>query len=541
MFSVLGPLIVSDAVSVMTGKGGFEISDLYGFIGKLLLAYFLAAAFNYAYALSTNILTQNTVKNIRNELFCKLTKMPVKYIDRNKTGVLISNIINDVETVGEGLISNITLLFMGASTIAVTLVFMFILDYRIALLVICLTPAALAVAYTLSKRGKKYFGRNQKNLGTLNAVANEMISAQKTVKAYMYEQTAEERFGTINSELYKSGMQSQFLSSMVNPIVRYISIFTYVLVGTVSVLAGVPVNVITAYLMYSNQYARPFMDITSVITQLQSAIAAAERIFAVLDEPGERDDKPDAAVLNTFGGDIVFDNVSFSYSADKPLIENFSLRVAKGQKVAIVGPTGSGKTTLVNLLMRFYDVDGGAIYLDGYDIRDITRASLRRAFGMVLQDAYLYTGTIRENIAYGKTGASEDEIVTAAKRANCYDFIVNLPEGFDTVIADGLMNISKGQKQLIFIARIMLSLPPLLILDEATSSIDTYIETKIKDAFDVMMKGRTSFVVAHRLSTIINADLILVMKDGNVVEKGTHGDLLDLNGFYSEIYHSQYN
>jgi ATP-binding cassette subfamily B protein len=467
--------------------------------------------------------------------------MPIKFLDETKSGVLISNIINDVEAVGEGLISNITLLIMGAATISVTLVFMLILNPLIAGFVVFLTPLALLFAYKLAKKGKKYFSHNQKNLGLLNAVANEMITFQKTVKAYGYESEAERIFGEKNRDLYRSGISSQFLSSMVNPMIRYINIFTYIIVGFACVELGVPIEVTTAFLMYSNQYARPFMDITSVITQLQSAIAAAERVFSVMDEPTESDDKADAAVLDTFSGDIVFDNVSFSYSKDRPLIQNFSLSVKSGQKIAIVGPTGSGKTTLVNLLMRFYDVDGGAIYLDGHDIREITRDSLRRAFGMVLQDAYLYTGTIRENIAYGKAGATDEEVVVAAKRANCYDFIMNLQDGFDTVVADGLTNISKGQKQLIFIARIMLNIPPLLILDEATSSIDTYVERRIKKVFDGMMKGRTSFVVAHRLSTILNADLILVMKDGNVIEKGTHGELMEMKGFYFELYNSQYN
>jgi ABC-type multidrug transport system fused ATPase/permease subunit len=520
---------------------GFSMDEIIKTVGKLLAVYVPAAGFNYAYALSTNVLTQKTIRNIRNGLFVKLSKMPIKFLDETKSGILISNIINDVEAVGEGLISNITLFVMGAATIGVTLVSMLALNALIACFVVVLTPLALFGAYTLAKKGKKYFSQNQKNLGLLNAAANEMITYQKTVKAYGYEREAERIFGEKNDGLCKTSVSSQFLSSMVNPMIRYISIFTYIIVGFACVESGVPIEVTTAFLMYSNQYARPFMDVTSVITQLQSAIAAAERIFSVMDKPGETEDKKDAAVLTEFGGEVVFDNVSFSYSKDRPLIRNFSLRVKSGQKVAIVGPTGSGKTTLVNLLMRFYDVDGGAIYLDGHDIRDITRDSLRRAFGMVLQDAYLYTGTVRENIAYGKTGATEEEIVVAAKRANCYDFIMNLRDGFDTVISDGLTNISKGQKQLIFIARIMLNIPPLLILDEATSSIDTYIERRIKTVFDGMTKGRTSFVVAHRLSTILNADLILVMRDGNVVEKGTHGELMEMKGFYCELYNSQYN
>jgi ABC-type multidrug transport system fused ATPase/permease subunit len=532
-------MIVSEAVKLMK-TDGFSMQEIIKTVGKLLAVYIPAAGFNYAYALSTNVLTQKIVRNIRNGLFVKLSKMPIKFIDENKSGILISNIINDVETVGEGLVSNITLFVMGASTITATLVFMLLLNPLIAVFVVVLTPLALFGAYKLAKSGKKYFSRNQKNLGLLNAVANEMITYQKTVKAYGYENEAERIFGEKNLELYKSGISSQFLSSMVNPMIRYISIFTYIIVGFACVEMGVPIEVTTAFLMYSNQYARPFMDITSVITQLQSAIAAAERIFSVMDEQAEADDAADAAVLDTFKGDVVFDDVSFSYSKDKPLIKNFSLKVESGQKIAIVGPTGSGKTTLVNLLMRFYDVDVGAIYLDGHDIRNITRDSLRRAFGMVLQDAYLYTGTIKENIAYGKAGATDEEVVVAAKRANCYDFVMNLQDGFDTVISDGLTNISKGQKQLIFIARIMLNIPPLLILDEATSSIDSYVERRIKNVFDGMMKGRTSFVVAHRLSTILNADLILVMKDGNVIEKGTHTELMEMKGFYFELYNSQY-
>ncbi|MDR2046499.1 MAG: ABC transporter ATP-binding protein/permease [Clostridiales bacterium] len=539
-FAVFGPLIVSDAVGLIE-TDGFLTAELTPHIVKLLAVYAAAAVFNYAYALSTNVLTQKTVRNIRNGLFIKLSEMPVRFLDRTRSGILISNIINDVETVGEGMISNVTLFITGAATITATLISMFIKQPLISMFVIALTPIALFAAYNLAKKGKKYFARNQRNLGLLNAAANEMITHQKTVKAYLYEREAERKFGGVNEDLYVSGIKSQFLSSMVNPMIRYISVFTYILVGFVCVEFGMPIEVTTAFLMYSNQYARPFMDVTSVITQLQSAIAAAERIFAVLDEPSEPEDAANAAALDSFSGDVEFDRVSFSYSEDKPLIRDFSLKVKKGQKVAIVGPTGSGKTTLVNLLMRFYDVDGGAIYLDGHDIRDITRDSLRRAFGMVLQDAYLYTGTIRDNIAYGKTGATEDEIIAAAKLADCYDFITGLKDGFGTVVSDGLTNLSKGQKQLIFIARIMLNAPPLLILDEATSSIDTYIETRIKNVFDGMMKGRTSFVVAHRLSTILNADLILVMNDGNVIEKGTHKELMELNGFYCALYNSQYS
>ncbi|MDR1906448.1 MAG: ABC transporter ATP-binding protein/permease [Clostridiales bacterium] len=540
IFSVIGPLIVSDAVKFMTGDN-FLLSGLLVYVKRLAVIYLFAAAFNYAYGLLTNILTQNTIRNIRDELFTKLSKMPVKFLDQNKTGVLIGNIINDVETVGEGMISNITLLFMCSATVCVTLVSMFILDPIIALIVVCLTPLALLTAYSLSKLSKRYFSQTQKNLGLLNAVSNEMISGQKIVKAYLYEETAKRKFAETNDALYSTSVKSQFLSSMVNPLVRYIGLFTYISVGIFCVFFSVPINITTAFLMYSNQYARPFTDITSVITQLQSAIAAAERIFSVLNEKEDTEDRENAVTLNNFRGDVVFDNVDFSYSEDKPLIKGFSLSVSKGQKIAIVGPTGSGKTTLVNLLMRFYDVDGGAIFLDGYNVKDIKRESLHRAFGMVLQDAYLFTGTIKENIAYGKEGATEEEIIEAAKNADCYDFVTNLKDGFDTIISDGLMNISKGQKQLIFIARIMLNIPPLLILDEATSSIDTYIEMRIKNVFDSMMKGRTSFVVAHRLSTILNADLILVMNNGNVIEKGSHKELMDKNGFYRKLYDSQYS
>ena len=540
VFSVMGPRLVGEAVGLIKTGSGFDLTAVRAVVIKLLAVYVLAAVFGYAHALATNVLTQYTIRNLRNTLFIKLTEMPVQYLDSQKTGDLISRLINDVEAVGDGLISNVALFLTGSSMIIGTIVSMMLENFSISLVVLCLTPLAFLVSYRLARSGKRYFGETQRNIGALNAVANEMITGQKTVKAYLYERTAESKFADVNAKLHASSVKSQFISSMVNPIVRYIGIITYGVVGIVCVAMGISVDVTTAFLMYSNQYARPFMDVTSVVTQLQSAVAAAERIFAVLDRPSEPRDSENAVTLCGIAGDVLFDNVSFSYIKEKPLIKNLSISVKRGQKVAVVGPTGSGKTTLVNLLMRFYDVDSGAIYLDGHDIRNIARDSLRHSFGMVLQDAYLTTGTVRENIAYGKPEASEEEIIEAAKNANCYDFISALPEGLDTVVSDSLMNVSKGQKQLIFLARIMLNLPPLLILDEATSNIDTYIEARIKNVFDNMMKGRTSFVVAHRLSTVLNADLILVMNDGNVVEQGTHKELMEKKGFYSELYNSQY-
>lgn len=457
----------------------------------------------------------------------------------------MSRIINDIDQISTGLIQGFSQLFTGIITILGTLGIMIAINFKIALVVVLMTPLSLFVGGFIAKHSKAMFTEQSKIRGEITGYIQEMVGNQKLVKAFSYEDNSQEKFEEINSRLYTSGVKSQFFSSLTNPCTRFVNGIVYATVGIISAISAINGNIsigkISSFLNYANQYTKPFNEISSVITELQSALASAERVFEVLDEEDEIKDKENAIDLKECDGNIEIKDVSFSYNPDVKLIENFNLSVKKGEKIAIVGPTGCGKTTLINLLMRFYNIDSGEIFISGHNINDITRKSSRAMFGMVLQETWLYSGTIKENIAYGKPDTTDEEIIEAAKMAHAHEFITRLPNGYDTKISGDGNNISQGQKQLLCIARIMLTKPPMLILDEATSSIDTRTEIFIQNAFNKMMEGRTSFIVAHRLSTIKEADLILVMNKGHIIEQGTHEELIEKNGFYANLYNSQFS
>lgn len=496
-----------------------------------------------------NYITYNIVNDIRKEAFAKLQKLPLKFIDGHAYGDIVGRLIADVDTFSDGLLMGFTQLFTGILTIVGTLGIMFVINWIIALIVFVLTPMSLFIAKFIAGRTYSMFKSTSEVRGEQTAFIDEMIGNLKVVQAFNREDKNLEQFDEINDRLTKASLKSIFFSSLVNPSTRFINAIVYAAValsGALMLVLETPlpiafsVGILTSLLSYANQYTKPFNEISGVITELQNAFACAARIYSIIDEPAEKPDSPEAAVLENVKGDVDFENVYFSYIKDKKLIENLNLKVKSGQRIAIVGPTGCGKTTLINLLMRFYEPTSGAISVDGADISQITRKSLRSNYGMVLQDVWLKSGTVRENICMGKPDATPEEIVSAAKAAHSHNFIMQLSNGYDTIIAEDGGNLSQGQKQLLCITRIMLSLPPMLILDEATSSIDTRTEKKIQDAFATLMKGRTCFIVAHRLTTIKEADLILVMKDGNIIEQGTHSQLLALNGFYSKLYNSQF-
>ena len=496
-----------------------------------------------------NRITYNVVKDIREEAFRNIQRLPLKFIDGHSYGDIVGRTIADVDTFADGLLMGFTQLFTGVLTIVGTLVIMLVINWIIALVVVVITPLSLFVAKFIASRTYSMFKKTSEVRGEQTAFIDEMIGNVKVVQAFSREDENLEKFDEINDRLTKASLKSIFFSSLVNPSTRFINSIVYAavaLTGALMLVLNTPlplafsVGVLTSLLAYANQYTKPFNEISGVITELQNAIACAGRIYEIIDEPAEVPDGMSAVNLEKVEGEVEFNNVYFSYTADKKLIENLNLKVKAGQRIAIVGPTGCGKTTLINLLMRFYDPVSGTISVDGNDILDITRKSLRSHYGMVLQDTWLKNGTVRENILMGKPEATEEEMVEAAKAAHSHNFIMQLPNGYDTVIAEDGGNLSQGQKQLLCITRIMLSLPPMLILDEATSSIDTRTERRIQDAFAKLMSGRTSFIVAHRLSTIQEADLILVMKDGNIIEQGTHSELLALNGFYYKLYNSQF-
>ena len=491
-----------------------------------------------------NIITYRVVKDIRTKAFGHLEVLPLSYIDSHPSGDIISRIIADIDQFSEGLLMGFTQFFTGLMTILGTLLFMVSINPLITLVVVVLTPISLFVASFIAKKTYVMFKHQSETRGELTTLTDEMLGNMKVVQAFGYQKEAEERFQTINNKLAGYSLRATFFSSITNPATRFVNSLVYAAVGITGAYAAIrgfmTVGQLTSFLSYANQYTKPFNEILGVVTELQNALASAARVFELIDEKTILEDKKDATVLENVKGQVEIEHVNFSYTPDRPLIEDLNLSVKPGERVAIVGPTGCGKTTVINLLMRFYDVNSGSIKVEGKDIRDVTRKSLRTSYGMVLQETWLKSGTIRDNIAYGRPEATEEEIINAAKEAHAHSFIMRMPQGYDTVISEDGGNLSQGQKQLLCIARVMLCLPPMLILDEATSSIDTRTEIRVQKAFAKMMEGRTSFIVAHRLSTIREADMILVMRDGHIVEKGKHEELLAKNGFYAEIYNSQF-
>lgn len=542
--TLYAPILTGDAIDLIVGKGLVDFDGIKDIIYTFVMVTVVTVLSQWFMNIINNHITYSVVRDIRIEVFNHMEELPLSYIDSHKHGDIVSRIVSDIDQFADGLLMGFTQLFTGIVTILATLGFMIAVNVPIALVVIVLTPLSLFVASFIAKRTYHLFHRQSETRGEITALVDEMIGQQKIVQAFGYEDEALERFGEINDRLEKDSMSVTFYSSIVNPCTRFLNNLVYAavgIIGAVSVIStGFTVGQLTCFLSYANQYTKPFNEISNVITELQNAMACAGRVFELLDETPQVPEKEQAHVLTDTKGAIEIKGVNFSYVKDKTLITNLNLSVKPGMRVAIVGPTGCGKSTLINLLMRFYDVDTGSISVDGTDIRDMTRDSLRENYGMVLQETWLKSGTIRENIAYGKPDATDEEIVQAAKLAHSDSFIRRLPQGYDTVIAEDGGNLSQGQKQLLCITRVMLLLPPMLILDEATSSIDTRTEIRIQKAFNRMMQGRTSFIVAHRLSTIREADVILVMKDGNIIEKGNHDQLMAQNGFYTNLYNSQF-
>lgn len=541
--SLLVPVFIGWGVDCMVGAGEVDFARLYKIAGGLVAVILLSALFQWIMTYHSNKLSYYTVERMRNDVFQKLTRVPLSHIDRNAHGDMINTAVTDIDIVGTGLLQGFTQVFSGVVTILGTLIFMFVLNPWIALVVVVLTPLSFFVSSFIAKGSHDKYREQAKLRGKMTGFASEMIDGETLVKAYSMEDSSGEIFDEMNRKLQKVGVIAHFYSALSNPCTRFVNATVYAGVAVVGaylcVKGALSVGELTSFLAYCSQYTKPFNEISGVVAEFQNALASANRVFRLLDAEEESDDSnlPKLAVEN---GSVNFSDVHFAYSEKKPLIRDFSLDVKSGQTVAIVGPTGCGKTTLINLLMRFYDVNCGHITIDGQDVRDVSRDSLRGAFGMVLQDTWLFRGTVRENIAYGVENATEEEIVAAAKAAYAHGFIKRLPQGYDTVLTENGGNISEGQKQLLSIARVMLRKPPMLILDEATSNIDTRTEVRIQKAFAELMEGRTSFIVAHRLSTIRNADVILVMRDGKILEQGTHEVLLAQKGFYYELYHSQF-
>ena len=537
------PILCGDAIDLMLGKGNVDFAGVGRIIVEVLVVAVVAAFAQWLLSVCNNRITFSVSRDLRNEALRKIQTLPLSYLDSHPSGDIVSRMVADVDTFADGLLMGFTQLFSGVLTILGTLLFMLSENVVITLVVVCITPLSLLVASFLAKRSYKYFQGQSSVRGEQTALVNEMIEGQKVVQAFGHEAESLDAFDEVNGRLQNVSLKAIFFSSMTNPATRFVNNIVYAGVGLVGALyavrGGITIGQLSVFLNYANQYTKPFNEISGVVTELQNALACAARVFELLDADDQIPEAENAAVLQP-DGHVQLEDVSFRYLPDRPLIEGLSLDVKPGQRIAIVGPTGCGKTTLINLLMRFYDVNGGAIKVSGTDIRSVTRASLRGSYGMVLQDTWLRAGTVRENIAYGKPDATLDEVVAAAKAAHADSFIRRLPDGYDTVIAEDGGNISQGQKQLLCIARVMLCLPPMLILDEATSSIDTRTEVRIQKAFARMMQGRTSFIVAHRLSTIREADVILVMKDGRIVEQGNHDELLAAGGFYAKLYNSQF-
>ena len=537
------PVLVGNAIDYMIDVGRVDFGNILLQIVYIAVSIGLIAVFQWLMGYCTNAISSKTIRDIRSDVFRKFNNVPLSYIDRNPHGDLISRITNDIEAIGEGLTQVITQLFSGVITIIGTLIFMLMIDYRIALVVVVLTPLSILVAGIIGRMCAKSFREQQALQGEISSYIEEMVGNQKIGKAFSYEKRCADEFEEKNRRLFKVGLKAQFAGALANPCTRFVNNMVYAATGIVGALlivmtGGLSIGQLSCFLAYANQYTKPFNEVTGVLTQIQTALASADRVFQVLEEKNEPSDK-DRKSIDKCQGKVEFKNVYFSYSEDKPLIQNFSLNVKSGQQVAIVGPTGCGKTTLINLLMGFYDVQKGEILVDGTNILDIKRNDLRKMFGMVLQDSWLISGTIMENLRFGNPNATDEQVIDAAKQAHDHSFIRKMPQGYNTLIAENGGNLSAGQKQLLCIARAMVVNPPMLILDEATSSIDTRTEMKIQNAFDKMMKGRTSFVVAHRLSTIREADCILVMKSGHIVEQGTHAELLEKDGFYAELIRSR--
>ena len=542
--TLYAPILVGDAVDLIVTKDNVDLDGVLTVLIKLGVTVAITAAAQWLMSLCTNKVTYYAVRDLRNDAFSNLQKLPLSYIDGTKQGDMISRLVSDIENVSDGLLMGFAQLFTGLVTIIGTLCFMLSINVRITLVVVFITPLSLFVARFISRNTFRLFRRQTEARGELTALAEEMVGSAKTLKAFTYQKEAERRFEEDNQKLRSVWVRAVFFSSLTNPCTRFINGLVYTFTGIIGAFTaiggGFTVGQLSCFLTYANQYTKPFNEISGVITELQSALAAAGRVLEVIDAPCEQPDAGDACVLEAPDGTLRAENVRFSYVPDVPLIEDFSLDVKSGQHIAIVGPTGCGKTTFINLLMRFYDVTGGQIVISGIPVTECTRSSLRSAYGMVLQDTWLKTGTIRENIAYAKPDATMEEITAAARSAHCHSFIKRLPEGYDTVISEDGGSLSAGQKQLLCIARVMLSLPPMLILDEATSSIDTRTEILIQRAFTKMMQGRTSFIIAHRLSTIRDADCIIVMRSGHIVEQGTHEQLMTAGGFYASLYNSQF-
>ena len=540
--TLLAPVISGNAIDYIIGPGQVDFKNVFSLLIWLAATVAGVAVFQWLMTLCTNTVTYRTVRDLRKAVFDNLEDVPLSYIDAHSHGDLISRVANDIDQISDGLLQGFSQLFTGIITIVGTLGFMLYVDIPIALVVVVLTPLSFFVASFIAKGTYNMFREQSATKGELSGYIDEMIGNQKVVKAFSFEERAQEEFEEINQRLYECGVKAQFYSALTNPCTRFVNAVVYAavgIVGALSVISGrLTVGQLSCFLTYANQYTKPFNEISGVVTEFQAALACARRVFTVLDEPEEVEESP--RVMEHCEGSVRLKDVFFSYSDTKPLIENLNLDAKPGQRIAIVGPTGCGKTTIINLLMRFYDPKRGEILVDGTDIRDVTRASLRGMYGMVLQDTWLFAGTVRDNIAYGKPDATLEEIVAAAKAAHADSFIRRLPQGYDTILSEDGGNLSQGQKQLMCIARIMLTDPPMLILDEATSSIDTRTEIRVQRAFEKMMAGRTSFIVAHRLSTIKNADSILVMRDGHIIEQGKHEDLLARGGFYAQLYNSQF-
>ena len=544
VLTLYAPIIMGHAVDRVVGPGKVDFTGLKGMLAKLVVVVIITAVAQWIMNVLNNMITYRVVNDVRTKAYEKLGSLPLSYVDSHTHGDIVSRIIADVDQFSDGLLMGFTQLFTGVMTIVGTLCFMLSINWIIAIVVVCITPVSLFVASFIAKRTYSMFRKQAEIKGELTSLVNEMVENQKVVTAFSMEDETCDRFQEVNGRLNVAGLQATFFSSITNPSTRFVNSLVYTgvgIIGAITAIKGfISVGQLTSFLSYANQYTKPFNEISGVITELQNALACAARVFELIEEPVEVPDAKDAKVLEKADGSVELSHVYFSYTLEQKLIEDFNLSVQPGQRVAIVGPTGCGKTTLINLLMRFYDVNSGKICVSGIPVDEMTRKSLRSNYGMVLQETWLRSGTIRENITMGKPDATEEEIIAAAKASHAHSFIKRLPKGYDTVISEDGGSLSQGQKQLLCITRVMLCLPPMLILDEATSSIDTRTEIKIQEAFARMMKGRTSFIVAHRLSTIREADIILVMRDGNIIEQGKHEELLEKNGFYAKLYNSQF-